>query len=527
MVAGGETVTAWRQSGSTLYLSVVHSFPDNGAKTTAVNAVNSALSAGVTSLRSSHRKGWHAFYPKSFFSFPDARLQSFWWIQLYKLNSVTRGNAPILATMGPWVTTTPWPAVWYDGNVQTEYWVLQTANHHEIDSCTDTFAVPANQQNLINQVPAKYRFDSAAIWRETDRFLASGGVVPVPGTTPPPPWETTLGMEIGDLPYALSNVYLSYRHTMDATMAKSTLFPLLRRAVNYYLHFLTTGSDGKLHLPATYQPEDDYFPDCGYDLTLLRWACRTLLELNTRLKLNDTKASQWQRVLDKLIGDGRDTLGAYPLFLVTIDQGTDARAFVNSLVDGWQSDVDNWNGFHTAHMASVAAVARRGEDALGMVTNLLDRLVKPSTMYSEATVAPVIESPLAGANSINDMLLQSWGGIIRVFPAVPAAWKDVTVHNGRCQGSFLVSARRTGGVTRFVRVLSLAGEPCLVRTGMTGTLTAKTNTGRTPTVTKVDTQTVRVDVRKGEEVVLYPAGTNPALTIAPVDAGPAFHWGMQ
>ena len=527
MVAGGETVTAWQHSGSTLYLSIAHSFPDNGARSAAIGAVQSAVSAGVTSLRASHRKGWHAFYPKSFFSFPDARLQSFYWIQLYKFNCVTRGNAPILATMGPWVTTTPWPAVWYDGNVQTEYWLLQTANHRELDSCTNSFAVPANQQNLINQVPAKYRSDSAALWRESDRFLASGGVVPVPGTTPPPPWETTTGMEIGDLSYALSNVYLTYRHTMDDAMARSTLFPLLRRAVNYYLHFLTTGSDGKLHLPATYLPESDYEPDNDYDLPLLRWGCRTLLELNARLKLGDSKAGKWQQVLDKLTGDGRTTLGAYPLFLVTIDQGADAHAYVDSIVDGWQSDVANWNGFHTAHIASVAAVARRGEDALGLVTNLLDRLVKPSTMYAEAKVAPVIESPLAGANSINDMLLQSWGGVLRVFPALPKAWQDVTIHNGRCQGSFLVSARRTGGVTRFVRVLSLAGEPCVVRTGMSGTLTAKTNTGRTPTITRVDAQTVRVDLRKGEEVVLYPAGTSPALTIAPVNVGTPFHWGMS
>ena len=105
--------------------------------------------------------------------------------------------------------------------------------------------------------------------------------------------------------------------------------------------------------------------------------------------------------------------------------------------------------------------------------------MKPSTMYAEATVAPVIESPPAGANTVNDMLLQSWGGVIRVFPAVPAAWADVTVHNVRAQGAFLVSARRTGGVTQFVRVVSLAGQPCLLRTDLTGTLTARSGTGRT------------------------------------------------
>ena len=36
MVAGGETVTAYRQSGQTLYLSVAHSYPDTGARSTAL-----------------------------------------------------------------------------------------------------------------------------------------------------------------------------------------------------------------------------------------------------------------------------------------------------------------------------------------------------------------------------------------------------------------------------------------------------------------------------------------------------------
>jgi hypothetical protein len=526
MVAGGQTVTAWRQSGPTLYLSVTHSFPDNGARTAAVNAVSSAASAGVASLRSSHRSGWHSFYPKSFFSFPDARLQSFYWIQLYKLNCATRGHGPVMATTGPWVTTTPWPAVWWDANVQTEYWLLQTSNHQELDSCSETFAVPANQQNLINQVPAKYRADSAAIWRETDRFLASGAVVPVPGSTPHPPWETTLGMEIGDLIWALNNVYLTYRHTMDEALARGTLFPLLRRAVNFYLHFLTQGSDGRLHLAATYQPETDYVADGEYDMTVLRWGCATLLELNQRLGLGDAKAAQWQRVLDKLTGDANNKLGVYPLAVVNWDQGSAARAVINAMVDDWPSTVDGTTGFHAAWLGSVAAQAHRGNDALGILNTVLDKLIKPSTMYAEAKVAPVIESPLAVANTINDMLVQSWGGVIRFFPALPSGWHDVTVHNGRTQGAFLVSARRTGGVTRFVRVLSLAGEPCVLRTGIPGQLTAKTNTGRTPTLTTVDAQTVRVDLRRNEEIVLYPAGTNPALTIAPVNAGPAYRWGM-
>jgi hypothetical protein len=42
----------------------------------------------------------------------------------------------------------------------------------------------------------------------------------------------------------------------------------------------------------------------------------------------------------------------------------------------------------------------------------------------------------------------------------------------------------------------------------------------------VDAQTVRVDVQRSEEVVVYGAGTSPDLTIAPVVTSGTFRWGL-
>lgn len=77
------------------------------------------------------------------------------------------------------------------------------------------------------------------------------------------------------------------------------------------------------------------------------------------------------------------------------------------------------------------------------------------------------------ANIIHEMLIQSWtdpakpdSGPVRIFPAIPSAWKDVEFRNLRTEGSFLVSAKRMAGVTEWVRIKSLAGEPCRVRPGL-------------------------------------------------------------
>jgi alpha-L-fucosidase 2 len=75
---------------------------------------------------------------------------------------------------------------------------------------------------------------------------------------------------------------------------------------------------------------------------------------------------------------------------------------------------------------------------------------------------PCIETSLSYNTCVQDMLLQSWGNKIRVFPALPDEWKDVAFHDFRTEGAFLVSARRENGITTFVRIKSLAGEPCVI-----------------------------------------------------------------
>jgi hypothetical protein len=149
-------------------------------------------------------------------------------------------------------------------------------------------------------------------------------------------------------------------------------------------------------------------------------------------------------------------------------------------------------------------------------------------MYLEA--GPVIETPLAGAASIHELLLQSWsmepfGTHIRVFPAVPDRWKEVSFHKLRAEGAFEVSAARRGGKVQFVEITSLAGAPCRVSTGLEeplaslGTRTFKINTETDRNGHRI----TNIDVRKGETVVLTSADAKlkpEQLIIEPVVAQP-------
>ena len=48
-------------------------------------------------------------------------------------------------------------------------------------------------------------------------------------------------------------------------------------------------------------------------------------------------------------------------------------------------------------------------------------------------------------------------GVIRVFPAVPVAWQDVSFDKLRAMGAFLVSAEKVAGQVRQVRILPEQG----------------------------------------------------------------------
>ncbi len=314
------------------------------------------------------------------------------------------------------------------------------------------------------------------------------------------------------------------------------LFPLLKRAVNYYFHFATRDSAGTLHLPRTFSPEYKHGkgPDANFELALLRWGCKTLLESAERLGIDDPLLPKWKDLLETLaefpVNENGYMIAAgvpfarrhrhyshllmlYPLYLVNADQ-EGAEELAMKSVEHWQS-FGARHGYALTGASSMASAFGRGNDALEYLDQLKPHL-SATTMYSEAGGAPVIETPLSGAQSIHDMIIQSWGNTIRVFPAAPYEWADIVFHDLRAQGAFLVSARRAAGKTQFVRVKSLAGEPCRIMPGLEGKVEVSGDRGFN--LKELKSGVFELDLKKGEEAVLWSGDKIPELNIAPVPA---------
>jgi hypothetical protein len=205
----------------------------------------------------------------------------------------------------------------------------------------------------------------------------------------------------------------------------------------------------------------------------------------------------------------------YPLHLLNGDTPAE-RALIDRSLKHWISFEGALQGYSFTGASAISSKLGRGDDAARLLNQFLDRYVKPNTMYLEA--GPVIETPLSAAQAVHEMLLQSWGDRIRVFPAVPADWQDVAFADLRAEGAFLVSAARRGRRTQFVRVHSLAGEPCRVQTDLQPPI--KAAGPRAVAVKALGGGVYELDLHRGETAVLTGAGPAPVLAIEPTAQGP-------
>jgi hypothetical protein len=523
--AGSDYATAWKESVSgtehTVILSVGNRRTTTGSAEDSVASVKSAFTKGVPAMESANRHWWHAFYPASFVSIPDPRLESFYWIQLYKMAAATREGRPVVDLMGPWFRKSVWAAYWQNLNVQLAYYSVLPANHPELAEPLCRLLWD-RRADLIANVPKEYQSDSAALGNPTG---FGDLIAPAPG--PVKEKQGTSAYHFIALPWLMQQFQMQARFTGDDARIREQIQPLLKRTMTTYLHLLDRDDKGIYHIPYSYSDEYGNAPDTNLNLALLRWGLSTLLENDRRLGLKDPDAARWQEVLDHLTPAPEEPkdglmLGAgvpfakphrhsshlfsiFPLYVLNIEDHPGQAGMMRRSIDHFLSFQGDDCMFKFTGASSLYAALGDGNEALKFLNRALEPQAKgptvtANTLYSE-NGWPTFESPISGQRAILDMLLQSWGGTVRIFPACPDLWKDVSYDRLRAEGGFLVSALRKEGKTRFVALESLAGEPCRVRTGIAGRILVE---GIDPSRVKdLGKGLTSVDLRKGELVLLH------------------------
>jgi hypothetical protein len=508
LVAGGDFATAWLEkttgkgTDGIVYISTANEIPQSGVSArVAVDEVKKAAAEPLEKLVNEHRDAWQQEYRRSFVGLPgDPRLESFYWIQMHKLAACIRPDGPALDVLGPFYRTTQWPGLWWNLNVQLSYWPVYAGNRLDFGkTLTD----------LLDK-----RFEGIfSSFRNREN--------------------------LGDFVWALHNYWWQYRFAGDWQSLCERWLPKAKSVfASYKTTKFETTPEGRINLKPMGSPEFHgfkAFPNTNYNLALLRWMLSAMIECDSKTSPTPSlEAAEWQKTLDSLapyaVGENglriaenqaldqshrhySHLLPLYPLYQLDPDSPADRDLVVKSVKHWHQLEGGKaLTGYSYTGGASLYASLGMGDEAVGMMR---DFLLKPvgisqlhsNTFYTESRGRnPVIETPLSAASATMDLLLQSWGGKIRVFPAVPATWAEAVFHKLRAVGGFVVSAERKNGKTAWIAIRSEAGEPCVLKVrDWSGPLTVLGS--RDSSVVEIAPGEYRLSLQKGEEVVVSPQGT--------------------
>ncbi|MFE1288829.1 glycoside hydrolase family 95-like protein [Streptomyces sp. NPDC058751] len=461
-------------------------------------AVRRALAA-LQRLDIEHRRWWQDHYRRGFLSVPDRTVQRFYWAQIYLSAAALRRDTPVTGFGHP---------------------LLGTTDHLALDpvvAATGHRPRTASHNHLYGGLPG---------------VGSKGGRASDPISS-----------------WGLPAVEAAYRTSMDQRILRDWLHPALRKAVGFYTYFLVAEPDGRLHLPATHSPHYADVPDASHALALLRWALSMLIDSTRRLGIQETALDRWRDIAARLtsyptgpdgvlIGRGAPLARSHPyashlLWLHPLREGLpQARTeLARRSYAHWASMRDNWHGSSYVTAAGLAAAVGEASEASSHLRHFLANL-GGGALYragrGEEGGETAVSVPLGAGQAALDLLLDSWGGTLRVFPATPQEWPDTTVAGLRAPGAFLVDAERSHGRTDWVRVRSEAGEPLLLDHGIEGSFEVLDENGRPRPWQPSGPRAVRVPLGRGESVVVVRRGQRPAAEPRMVEAaGTPRAWGMS
>lgn len=483
--------------------------------------VNSASDKLISDWRSQSRKAAQDFWSKSRIELEDKFLEKLWFANLHVLRCIYKAGT---VTPGIFIPCTISDYSYWHGdyhmnyNFQQPFWGVIAANHPELmeaymDGCD--FMVP------IGRKIAKEAYGARGIFIQLSNF-------PIHALSDPYP-TIPYGRMSFMTAWTMQGHWWHYLYTGDTDLLRRRGYPFIRECALFYLDFLTLGEDGFYYsYPSNYAEQgltgkkEDRI-DCSQELAHVRFLLWAAIEASRILDVDEELRAGWQERLEKLApypekpvseillpgaalpraGSNKDRTGAstatgfygggyalaFPAEQVhygsssefrekvantaapeqiqgCIDHGSYRKWFWTqpakliwfSLIELRLGRFDDFDGFR--------AVCERWVHPNGIVDTF------PTKVFGHGPSGLQTES-LAINAPIQEMLMQSWDGLIRVFPFWPSD-KSASFRNLRARGGFLISAAKTGsGGIEHIRIFSELGGTCKISAPWTKALLKK------------------------------------------------------
>lgn len=449
---------------------------DAGGPRAELERVRSSASANpkeaISRWTESNRRSAAEFWSRSRLRLGDSLLENLWYETLHARRGAYRRDTvpPGLFLPSTVQDYSHWHGDYHlNYNFQEPFWGDYAANHPELGDAYFRgmeFFLPIGRKIARDYYGCRGVFIQLSgypILAEDDPL----GVVP-------------MGRMAYMTGWAANQYWWRYLHTLDTNWLRTTGYPVLRDCALFYTDLMQQGEDGLHHVFPSNQGEDGFtgnpkdYTDRPQVMQHLRYCLRAAIQASEVLGTDDALRMQWRDRLQNCAGDD----GQPPPKLSGIQQlchelnppefGTgrpyrpqpEKPAGTPSLGQTtWYFGQFPWFTMQTLRDGRFIA-----ERDLPVFRDLVQRWRHPNGLLWGMAIANYGRAgawteSLGVIAPLQEMLLQSWDGALRIFPAWPRT-VDARFENFRAEGAFLVSASWSEGRVQALDILSERGARC-------------------------------------------------------------------
>ena len=426
-----------------------------------------------------HQVWWQQFWGRSNVQLPNAQLENLWYMGLYLLASSSREGGAAVSLHGLWPPDSriPLQLGLYIWDFYPQYWGIYAANHLELGT--------AYYDHMHAIMPR--------LQEDTRRFFGWDGVY-VPGSMVHDgsaiwSWQHVLYWP-GTSAWVSQAFWWHYLYSNDEDFLREQAYPFMRESMLFYEGYLTREDDGLYHVSPDFSPEHGgWGRDGTLSLSMIRGLVAGLLASVEILEIDEPHLDRWRDIAEHLPDYNQDEqtglflkegdpykffhyhlshLGPiYPGGDLNLDgSDADVKLIETSMNNHAKYGHPDWVGWSFVWNSIICSRAGRPERARWSLQQFADACVSCNTFnlngdWKDTGLSSVNhavtycqDGNMAAVSAINEMLLQSWGGRIRLFPACPADWRDVAFDRLLAEGNVEVSSARANGETQWVKLLS-------------------------------------------------------------------------
>jgi hypothetical protein len=505
------------ESGKKVYLvtPVLSDLDNSEHLATAKQRVEGMTVAEIEKLNTAHREWWRQFWSESYVEIGDPLLEKFYYAAQYIAACASRTGKAAPGLYGPWVTTDhpSWNGDYtLDYNYETPVLGLYSSNHLTTASSYEPPVLDFMQRG-----------------EQYARTMLNIRGVYYPGHIGPwakerlTDYDPFMGMK-SNAAFSAQPILMRFYSTYDDAYARM-VYPFIREVGDFWEDYLKFENGRYVVYDDCAEevgPWDERpsWATCPYnfnsmnELGFVRATFQGLIDMSKELGVDADHRANWQHILDHLSAfptgerDGKtvfsraegspathfqDMFAIWPAGQIGL--GSDPKLLEVARNTVATQKISNFPLY-------APILARIGYDPQALVKDL--RGMATNNAYPNAYIffeGGGVETVSTIPATVDEMLLQSHQGVLRLFPVWPRDM-DARFGNLRAYGAFLVSSELSKGEVKSLVIESEKGKSCTLQNPWRGKEMILYRNGRAAETLTGDTVTFKTTA--GERIAVVP-----------------------